>query len=244
MPRTEPGGDMPADASSNVPHCQACQAQLKIGDAKCWLCGAPVVFDVNAPVVTNRPAGPPMTTGHRLASFSMATLMMFVTLVAVVCGVFSIAPGVGAALALVLMPVLTHMVIATRREEAMGYTLRPGERFILFFGSLGLVVVAGVAASITFGISCFAGFFAGAAAGDAFGAKGYDSIAWGAFIGMGLGAIAAAYVGYKAMITMSRSSALRHEGAPPLSRGNKVILAAAMLLAVIGAAVFCVWCVN
>jgi hypothetical protein len=235
---------MPADVSSKVPLCHACQAQLKIGDAKCWLCGAPAVFDVNAPVATNRPADSPMTTSRGVASFSLSTLMMFVTLVAVVCGVFSIAPGVGAALALVLMPVLTHMVIAARREEAMGYTLRPGERFILFFGSLGLVVVAGVAASITFGISCFAGFFAGAAAGDAFGAKGYDGIAWGAFVGMGLGAIAAAYVGYKAMIAMSRNSALRHEDTPPLSRGNKLILAAAMLLAVIGAVVFCVWYVN
>jgi hypothetical protein len=123
----------------------------------------------------------------------------------------------------------------------MGYNLSPGERIILFFGSLGLVVVSGVAAAIAFGATCFAAFFAGAAAGDVLGAQSYEGFMWGAYVGMGLGVIAAAYVGYRSMIAMSRNSALRHEGAPSLSRGDKLVLAGAMLLAAIGAIAVCLY---
>src|SRR3954466_7410718 len=112
MPRAEPGGDMRPDASSNVPHCHACHARLKIGDDRCWLCGAPVAEAFDPTVATNPAAEQPPSMGSPVASFSMATMMMFVTLVAIVCGVFSLAPGVGVALALVLLPVLAHTAIA------------------------------------------------------------------------------------------------------------------------------------
>jgi hypothetical protein len=232
---------MPPEASSKVPLCHACHAQLKIGDDRCWLCGAAVTTEVAAAAVTEPVAARPPSIGSPVASFSMATLMMFVTLVAVVCGVFSIAPGVGAALALVLLPVLAHTAIAARREEATGHSLRPGERITLFFASLGLVVVSGVAASIAFGVTCVGGFFGGAALGEAMGAKGYDSIGWGAVVGIGFGAIGGAFVGYRALIALSRNSMWRREGMPSLSRGSKIVLAATFLLAVIGAVVLCLY---
>jgi hypothetical protein len=237
MPRIESEGEMPPDASSKVPLCHVCHARLRMGDKKCWLCGASVTSDIGAVVATPPAVAPYLTKHGPVASFSMATLMMFVTLVAVVCGVFSIAPGIGVALALVLLPVLAHTAISAHREEALGHSLGPGERIVLFFGSLGLVVVAGVAASIAFGVTCFAGFFAGAAAGDVLGTKGYDSLGWGAVTGIGLGVIAGAFVGYRAIIALSQNSTSRRDGMPALSRGSKLVLAAAMLLAAIGAVV-------
>jgi hypothetical protein len=167
--------------------------------------------------------------------------MMFITLVAVVCGVFSIAPGVGAILAVVLVPVMTLTMISVRRAESLGNTLGREDRVLLFFSSLGLVVVAGVAASIAFGVTCTAGFFAGAVAGDALGAQGYDGMAWGAAAGIGLGAIAGAYVGYRALVYLSRRSKWRREEMPPLSMRSKAILAATIVLAIIGAIAFCYW---
>jgi hypothetical protein len=165
--------------------------------------------------------------------------MMFMTLVAIVCGVYSIAPGIGIVMGLVLLPVMTHAVISVRRAEALGNTLGHDDRIMMFFGSLSLVVVAGVAASIAFGVTCFAGFLAGATAGEALGARGYEGLGWGLAAGLGLGAIAAAYVGYRALIYLSRKSKWRREEMPPLSLRSKLILAAAILLAIIGAVVTC-----
>jgi hypothetical protein len=166
---------------------------------------------------------------------------MFITLVAVLCGVFSIAPGIGAILALVLLPVMTHTIISVRRAEALGNTLGREDRVMMFFSSLGLVVMAGVAASIAFGVTCTAGFFAGAITGEALGARGYDGLAWGAAAGIGLGAIAATYVGYRALVYFSRRSKWRREDMPPLSVRSKALLAAAIVLAIIGAIAFCCW---
>lgn len=226
---------------STVAHCNACHAQLKPSETRCWLCGAAVPTSAEAIATTQRAVAPSPTTARRATSFSLSTLMMFMTLMAVVCGVFSIAPGVGAVMAIVLLPVLAYTVISARREAAMGYTLAPGDRVMLFFGSLALVAATGVAASIAFGASCFAGFYAGAAAGTVLGAQGYDGVVWGLFAGMGLGAIAAAYVGYRVMIAMSRKSVLGHQLPPALSRGHKIIFAVAVLLAVIGAIAACIY---
>jgi hypothetical protein len=233
MPRSESGGEVPSDSSSNVPHCHDCKAQLQIGDEQCWLCGAKVTSVPGAATVRKSAVARP-TPGGPVASFSMATLMMFVTLVAIVCGLFSIAPGVGVALALVLLPVLAHTAIAANREETSGHSLRPGERIMLFFASLGLIVMAGVAASIAFGVTCFAGFVGGAALGGTLGAKGEASIGWGAVFGIGFGAIAGAFVGYRALIALSRNSMWRRGGVPSLSPGSKLVLAATFLLTVIG----------
>src|SRR5690348_6380355 len=104
-PRADSGGQMSPDPTSNVPRCHACHARLKIGDDRCWLCGATTAEAFDPTVVTDPAVERPPSMGSPVASFSMATMMMFVTLVAIVCGVFSLAPGVGAALALVLLPV-------------------------------------------------------------------------------------------------------------------------------------------
>jgi hypothetical protein len=232
MPRIEPGGEMPTDASSKVPLCHACHAHLRTGDETCWLCGAAVTPDVNAAAAKSPSAAAYSTKGSPGARFSLATLMMFMTLVAVVCGLISIAPGIGIALAVILLPVLAHTGISVRSEQAKGHSLRPGDQVGLFFGSLSLIVVAGVAASIAFGVTCFGGFFAGAAAGEALGARGYDPIGWGAVAGIGLGAIAAAFVGYRAMVGLSR-----YRGNQALSRRSKLILAATFVVAAFGAVV-------
>jgi hypothetical protein len=236
---------MSSDAPSTVPLCPACNAKLLPGEATCWLCDAAVTAGDDAPASTPQSAAPlPPTTLRPATSFSLSTLLMFMTLVAVVCGVFSIAPGVGAVMAIVLLPVLAHTAISARREAAMGYNLGAGDRVMLFFSSLALIAATGIAASIAFGISCTAGFWASTAAGDVLGARGLDSLDWGFYVGATLGTIAAAYVGYKVMIAMSRKPVLGHEGMPSLSRGDKFALAIAVLLAVIGGVAACLHVVS
>ena len=224
---------MPPDSPSTEQLCHACQARLRTGDDKCWLCGTPV-GSAGEPTAVAKPAtGVALPRRERAATnFSLATLMMFMTLVAVVCGLIGIAPGIGIALAAILMPVLAHTVLSVRGEESQGHQVKASDQIAIFFGSLGLVVVAGVAASIAFGVTCFGGFFAGMATGEALGVDGYDRIGWGAVVGLGLGAIAAVFVGFRAMIGLSRRRANT-----PLSRRGKLLLAATFLFAVIGAVV-------
>jgi hypothetical protein len=229
---------MPSDAISNVPHCHVCKAELQIGQDRCWLCGAARGSGSDATPSTQHAAAS-FSTNSPPVRFSLATLMMFMTLVAIVCGVYSIAPGIGIIMGLALLPVMTHAVISVRRAEAMGNRLGNEDRIMMFFGSLSLVVVAGVAASIAFGVTCFAGFFTGAIAGEALGASGYAGLGWGLAAGLGLGAIAGAYVGYRALIYLSGKSKWRLEEMPPLSLRSKLILGAAILLAIVGAIVTC-----
>lgn len=230
---------MPSDASLKAPHCHTCNAELLIGQDRCWLCGAAIGSGSEGPP-SNQPTATSLSmTSGRPVRFSLSTLMMFMTLAAIVCGVYSIAPGIGIIMALVLLPVMTHAVISVRRVEALGNRLGHEDRIMMFFGSLSLVVVAGIAASIAFGITCFAGFFTGAIAGEALGARGYEGLGWGLGAGLGLGAIGGAYVGYRALVYMSRKSKWRREEMPPLSARSKFILAAAILLAIIGAIVTC-----
>jgi hypothetical protein len=226
---------MPADALPKVMHCHACQARLHPGAEKCWLCGALVTADAGDSVANVSAALPPTTAPRPATSFSLATLMLFVTLVAIVCGVFYLAPGLGAIMGLVLLPVMTHTVISVRRVESLGATLGTQDQIAMFFGSLSLVVAAGVAAAIAFGVTCAGGFFAGAAAGESLGAKGYDSLGWGMAGGLGLGAIGGGYVGYRAIVYLSQKSNWQTRTMPPLSLRNKLTLAAASLLAIIGA---------
>lgn len=217
-----------ASSSANVSCCPHCGARLQAGGPhRCWLCGADVLSACHPTAVPTTHYQP--TIAGRLGSFSLASLMLFVTLVAIVCGMISVVPGVGIALALILLPVLAHTIILAHRERELGHVLRPGEKIILFFGSLGLVLVAGVAAAIAFGITCFVGFWPASAAGEAWGGGGYAGLAWGFTIGIGLGSIVAAYVAYRVLVSLSRS-----KGKEGFSRGSKLILAGAIVLAVIG----------
>jgi hypothetical protein len=93
--------------------------------------------------------------------------MMFVTLVCVVLGLSTIAPGLGIPLGIVLIGVWTRTVAVTRARAARGLTVTTPEKLQLFasslgvtLGLLGLVAVAGFAA---FWAVCFAciGTYAG-----------------------------------------------------------------------------------
>jgi len=150
--------------------------------------------------------------------------------VAIICGVFSIVPGIGVAMALVMLPALTHTAILVRGEAKSGHLLGAGEKIMLFVGSLMLVAMAGVAAAIAFGVTCFVSFWPASAVGDALGTGQYPGLAWGFTVGIGLGGIVAAYVAYRLLVMLSRS-----KGRDALSRRSKMILAAAIVLTIVGA---------
>jgi hypothetical protein len=223
---------MAVDPPASARRCSACHAVLPRNAKQCWLCGASISDELAIGASQNAFGRFSVPPDGAHASFSLATLMLYMTLAAIVCGVFSIAPGAGAALALVLIPVLAHSTIQARKERELGHLVPASEKIAIFLTSFVIVVVAGVAASVAFGITCFAGFWGGAAAGSAV-SGGYGWIGFGFVVGIGLGCLAGVYVGYFVIVTIEQRMGTT------LSTREKLILSGAVAIAAIGAVTCC-----
>ena len=84
-----PNKDKSASVVNESRKCPRCGAVLHPGASVCWLCFAPI------PPLADRPSQDLQTVHPPTSSFSLASLMMFVTLVAVVLGIFTIWLGSG-----------------------------------------------------------------------------------------------------------------------------------------------------
>jgi hypothetical protein len=95
-----------------------------------------------------------------MGTFSLASLMMFVTLACVLLGVCTIAPGVGIPLAIVAPLAFVRTAILIQRRTTLGHRPHAVERAILFAASMGVVILAGLAAIIAIFATCLgvAGF--------------------------------------------------------------------------------------
>jgi hypothetical protein len=91
--------------------------------------------------------------------FSLASLMMFVTLICVVLGVFTIAPGLGVPLAIVAFVTWLRTVSVVKWRASTGSSLTSAEIILVFVRSVAftLLVLAlvGVAAVAAFATLCF-----------------------------------------------------------------------------------------
>lgn len=140
-----------SDASSPpYPTCAECGALLQRDVERCWLCDAPVhppapanapapsgstsPFDVASPFDAASPRA--HAAPHREGSFSLATLMIVTTLVAVCCGLFLVAPGLAVTVCILIAPVLVRTAMVVRRREAAGRSVSLAERAALVVGSL------------------------------------------------------------------------------------------------------------
>jgi hypothetical protein len=93
------------------------------------------------------------------SGFSLASLMMFITLLCVVLGASTIAPGIGIPLGFFLLPIWIRTAAAARKRQLRGLPMTRPEKIHYFlstagfaFGTLALVTVAGTSA--LFGV-CF-----------------------------------------------------------------------------------------
>ena len=83
-------------------------------------------------------------------------MMLFVTLSAVLMGVFSMAPGVGAVLFILSAPALVRTCLVTRARRRKGRDVSAAEKTKMYLGSVavGLVITAVLA------VTAFGTFFA------------------------------------------------------------------------------------
>ena len=139
--------------------CPNCGARLPAGLTVCWLCFAPLESKKNQGVLDQFRSGTNIKNASAGATggFSLASLMMFVTLLCVVLGVFTIAPGLGVPLAIVAFVtwLRTVSVVKSRAVNRLVVDVREYQ-FLIFVRSvaftllvLALVGVAAVAAFAT-----------------------------------------------------------------------------------------------
>jgi hypothetical protein len=85
----------------------------------------------------------------------LGTLMLLIALIAVCLGVFRLAPGLGVLFLILIVPALVRTILSAGQQEDRGHPMSWDEKLLTFFGSVGVVAVLGLAASIAFLVACF-----------------------------------------------------------------------------------------
>ena len=141
--------------------CAECGAALAAGRERCWLCEA----RTQPPGQPNPYAPPPPLAEHAAAQFSLSTLFLITTLVAVCLGVGLLAPGLGMLLAIVSVPALVRTLFVGQRQRQSGLDFTTGQKIGAFLVSCALVYAAGWAGMIAFFAVCLGTGLAGLALG-------------------------------------------------------------------------------
>lgn len=143
-----------------APHCPECGAAARKADVKCWLCHRPLVVtaelvEAGSPFV-DRP-GPPKWVNP--AQFSLETLMLVITLIAVCLGVIMAAPGWGVVLAIVAAPALVRTLVAGYQDRKAGTPMTLGEKLLTFLASTGVTLAVLVTGGTAFAAACAGSLF-------------------------------------------------------------------------------------
>lgn len=146
------------------PHCDAKQ----LGPSKrCWLCEKPLT---GAPTPISTTTGEPASAGgFRMPTpaeasspdahperfhFSLATMLLMMTLASVCLGLVVTLPGLGIFACILMGPVFIRTVRVVRHREARGQDVSPGQKVAMFAGSFAvasiIAIIAGVCAFCTF----------------------------------------------------------------------------------------------
>lgn len=151
-------------ASAGNPLCPDCGAQVQPAAAACWLCQKPLASQaeiVEAEIVepTPPPIIPAWEQARRTASplqFSLESLMLVITLVAVCLGMIVVMPGLGVPVAIVAAPALVRTLIAGFQQRAAGSQMTLSEKALTFLASTGITMAVLAAGGTAFATACFA----------------------------------------------------------------------------------------
>ena len=132
--------------------CLDCGAPISAAANYCWMCGRRVL----PPVIAQRSSDSLAVTrtaarhfDHRATTqFSVATLLLIVTLSAVVLGIFAISPGLGVVVLIVLVPALIRVAVRSSRAQGEGRPLSGSEKLKTGCrtAALAFAILAGVVA--------------------------------------------------------------------------------------------------
>lgn len=187
---------MSSSESNDELHCPQCGAMLAAKADSCWLCQGRATF-AGVDALRPDPVQPPPIVEPRAAyQFGISTLLLIMTLFAVLCGVLSMSPGLGIVLAIVATPALVRTGMTAVRRKVRGRPMTVPEKLGTFAGSVGVVMIIGVGAGAAFLATCFTGLVGGAATTSLWN-EGYTPMILGLITGVVLGGIAGLYAGYR-----------------------------------------------
>jgi hypothetical protein len=164
--------DMEQNEFTHADVCPECGAALVPGAKRCWLCAARVTQPrkLTSPVddelrIEPAPQGPKVRPSDMFLdwrpvhpspanfdrTFSLSTLFLWVTLAAVVLGVWRIAHGLGIFLAILSLPAAVRTIANVRsRQQQSGQPVSAAEKTFAFLGAL--VSAAAIAMAIVVGV--------------------------------------------------------------------------------------------
>ncbi|MGO8689882.1 MAG: hypothetical protein ACLQLG_09620 [Thermoguttaceae bacterium] len=160
-------GSAAAGARNLCPHCGA---MLAPGREVCWLCGGAAAARPGGAAVAAATAAARIQSGsfaeYRPAAtrgrfqFGLSSLLLIMTLVAILCSIIKMAPGLGIVLAILALPALVRTCIAASQEGASGQPMPFGKKLGVFLltmvMSYAVLAAAGIAASVAFFFTCLA----------------------------------------------------------------------------------------
>jgi len=125
-------------------HCPHCGAELQAPGGECWLCR------LKEPPAQPNPYASPRPIGDYAAQFSLASLFLVMTLVAVCLGVFMLAPGLGILLAVAATPALVRTTFTASYYKQAGASLTTAWKIKAFLVSLFIMLAVGTATFVAF----------------------------------------------------------------------------------------------
>ena len=160
---------LPSDSPSRPApsQCPECGAQLAGPAAECWLCHALVV--ITAEIVPEPSAPPIVPEWQRRQSgkpmpfqFSIETLLLVTTLVAVCLGASLAVPGLGIPVSIIAVPALIRTLVASHQQRSVGHKLSLVEKVLTFLASTGVMIAVVAAGGAAFFATCTVALLAAA----------------------------------------------------------------------------------
>jgi len=142
------------------PHCRECGAAIQPQDRQCWLCHRLLAVEAEL-VETGSPFVPQYAPPKWVnpAQFSLETLMLVITLIAVCLGMIMALPGVGILVAIVAAPALVRTLVAGYQDRKAGTPMTLGEKLLTFAASTGVTLAVLVTGGTAFAAACFGSCF-------------------------------------------------------------------------------------
>ncbi len=160
--------------------------------------------------------------------FSLATMLIVVTLFSLICGISVLLPGLGLAAAILTAPAVARTAIIARHTSRGANGSRVMDIIELFVASASFTLVFGLAAGICCFGSCFPAFFAGSFVGQLWEHGDYGAMTTGLITGFGTGGLVALSMGYIAITKLGLPVA-----GWKISRGEKALVMVCVLVAVV-----------
>lgn len=127
------------------PHCGALCPQ----DAPwCWMCRAAASTQAPGPASAPRSLGP--------WQYSLQSLLLVITLVAVFLGLIVMEPGLAIIAAIFVAPAVVHVLVARHRERTRGKPATMGDKAVTFALSTAAALVSLALGGAAFGAAIFA----------------------------------------------------------------------------------------